>query len=541
MGGRIDRLRILLLLMAVAQGCDEGSAAAAASWDAADKCVSVDGGRLAARDGSAEASAVITPPAPSFGRTEWDGGDGLPPLNWTVPDCVEDYGKIARNILEGYSCLDLCLTEPVGYPGNFPYYGVIAAATRDAVVVRWSEGWGVVQDGRFKPLDPIDDPEGLFIGGDPWPTSAPARSVALGDDGTIYGIGGAQWGPLLVEERNGSRSTRRLRNLPGRDTGGFYLTTQEGRFPVVQPGPGAALRVAGGWGIYRDPVQQFHSGIYSMAGDSGVWKEPEFVDGGFWRVTLDASGDIVGEPERFDPQRKPNPDDVFNGDPLMFLDTGSRAALVMRWGIEINGPLEVVIRDAESGSQRSALIEEPSAISLRDIIAPVAAVDGDMLVFTWLSGILDQPAVMEMSAEASLATGDIVREPTPIQGPLAYATGQALSSHPGGGVDVVKFDDSLPGYVHDETWSMSVPLGVYLGMRRPLSYEGKEPLRLGAGGVPVEVEVVRDGDRLVVVWIEHGPRWTMETTLDGGADAPRIARRRTVQGIFWAVLRCDDL
>lgn len=154
-----------------------------------------------------------------------------------------------------------------------------------------------------------------------------------------------------------------------------------------------------------------------------------------------------------------------------------------------------------------------------------AALDGDVVVALLSFEPFDSPWV-EVAAELSLRTGELLD---------SYELGgwclvpNDLVSHPGGGVDVVR-QPQTDCISYDYVLNTTHPLEVHVGLRRPISFDGASPLRLGAGAYAHTFRVARDGDRLIVVWAESGPATLPDE--DTGM-------RRTVEGLYYAVLRCD--
>jgi hypothetical protein len=155
-----------------------------------------------------------------------------------------------------------------------------------------------------------------------------------------------------------------------------------------------------------------------------------------------------------------------------------------------------------------------------------AALDGDVVVALYQYEPFDSLDVAAV-AELSLRTGALLGAPQRLGG--ACVPPNEIVSHPGGGVDIVRQPQTVCAS-YDYRVNTSHPLEVYMGLRRPISFGGASPLRLGAGAMAHDFRVARDGDRLVVVWAETGPS-TLPDRMTG--------MRHTVEGLFYAVLRCD--
>ena len=170
---------------------------------------------------------------------------------------------------------------------------------------------------------------------------------------------------------------------------------------------------------------------------------------------------------------------------------------------------------------------DPGTLSnVRNVLGLRAALDGDVVVVLYNTEPIDLPDLPAV-AELSFPEGELL-EPPRYLGGHCLAPGEIVS-HPGGGVDIVR---QSVGCSADYDYRLNTPhpLEVYLGRRPPISLHDATPLRVGAGAYAHSFRVARDGDRLIVVWAETGPSTLRDR--DTGM-------RRTVEGLFYAVLRCD--
>ena len=213
---------------------------------------------------------------------------------------------------------------------------------------------------------------------------------------------------------------------------------------------------------------------------------------------------------------------------MVFLQAGSvSVAVLRRSGSPIGvgeGNIELVIHDG--GAVRNALIEPPRGAEL-GILSLTAALDGDAVALGWMGGPRDSPWAKELTAEVAIASGEVLSLRSVVDG-IYDQSGLRYLSHPGGGIDVIKYGDPAPGHFYDSRMRADNPLAIYLRMRRPLRFEGEAPLRLGAGATVWDAVAARDGERLAIFWLEHGP-----------ASSDLYSEAERVQGLFYAVLECD--
>jgi hypothetical protein len=212
----------------------------------------------------------------------------------------------------------------------------------------------------------------------------------------------------------------------------------------------------------------------------------------------------------------------------VFLEAGSVSVVVLRRSGSPTGAgegnIELVIH--EGGAARNLLIEPPSGAEL-GILSLTAALDGDAVALGWMGGPRDSPWAKELTAEVAIASGELLRLKSVVDG-IYDESGMRYLSHPGGGVDVIKYGDPAPGHFYDPRMRADNPLAIYLRTRRPFRFEDEAALRLGAGATVWDAVAARDGERLAIFWLEHGP-----ATSDLASEAD------TVQGLYYAVLDCD--
>jgi hypothetical protein len=448
---------------------------------------STDSGGRSHEDASARHARADAGEPPQL--NDWDGGE-LPELRWTLPECAVDHGVLARNVLTPEQRPDLPLSL------------LALALGRERVVASWignDEQWGELRDGAFEPFASVADSFGI--------ERAPQR-ISIAEDrvlGLTY-LGGDHL-PLLVEWLHGTLLTKSLEDLAGSE-GQLSLRAApelpDNGWVDLQAGEDGSLQIVGEWALSTDAP----SGRTDLA-----------------RVTLDAEHRVQVPAEWY--EHEPNADYTRPPQPRAFVRAGEGSAAVLQWGSPgSRGQIDVVVHTPEG--QRSVRIDPAEHGSDRGISDLSAALDGDVITLGWLGSVHDVDGIYELTAEVPVDAAAQMR-PLGRSGLRGLTqSGMRYLDHPGGGVDVLKFGTFAPGYFYDSRNRADNPLALYLGVRRPLRFDRDEPLRIGAGGTAWQALAARDGGRIAVLWLEHGP-----------ATSERYSEAHTVQGIYYAVLECD--
>ncbi|HMI91377.1 MAG TPA: hypothetical protein VK509_08435 [Polyangiales bacterium] len=452
-------------------------------------------------DGAARDSAIADAGPPTDGGTAGDGGmapplaswDGgaPPPVRWTLPECAVAHGVIARNVL-----------DPDEDPN--PQLRPLAVALRgERLVLAYLDGtgvWGEIEDEAFRAFE---QPRG----GSDWPLSA----ALLATDGTrviALAYSPLDHVPLLITRTDDGLSTIALQSLAA-GTGELSLNPR-----TELPNLGFIDLQAG-----ADSTTQVVAEFIGSAA-------PQPEQYGVARVTLDAEGRVSGVPEWYASELDPQPGTA--PAPEAFVQAGADSVVLLRHGGEpaASGARDVELVIHSGGAARNAPLGQQDAAD-RGIGSLSAALDSDALVLGWLSGARDSPWATEFTAEVALGSGEL-RRVEPIVAGVYDESGVRYLSHPGGGVDAIKWGDPAPGHVYDPRVRAQNPLAIYLGLQRPLRFDGEAPLRLGAGATVWHAVAARDGDRLAIIWLERGP-----------ATSELASEADTVQGLYYALLDCD--
>jgi hypothetical protein len=426
--------------------------------------------------------------------SSWDGRADLPDLAWTIPDCAVAHGVLSRNVL-----------TPEQAPN--PSLKLLAAALsgkRLALSFHDKfEAWGELHGDALTRFPSQLSGTHQATGKQSMVPVSPRR-VALAPERAL----GLSFAPLdtralLVEQTGTDQTTHALDAVPFDDGTLFLIPDYDVRdygWASLAPRSDGSVAIVGRW---------------NQSGGSGGRD-------GVARVTLDAARNVLGSPEWYDVPSDPK----FSVAPALqaYLTGESVSVAVFAWALA--GTLEIVIHPAD-GEARNVRLELRDPLD-RGMHSVTAAIDGDKLACGWFAGIRDQDYGVEVTAEVSLADGAVATPPGPIGAPLHGDNGLVYLSHPVGGVDVIKYGDSAPGYRYDKLYARDNPLAIYLARSRPLRYEEVEPLRLGAGATVVDAIATRDGDRVAIFWRERGP-----------ATSELASEANVIQGVYYAVLACD--
>jgi hypothetical protein len=449
----------------------------------------IDAGEETLRDGAQHDDAAQDPPRPS----SWDGGLSPPELHWTLPDCAVAHGVIARNVL-----------TPDPKPN--PALKLLAAAlSGERLALSFhekSDTWGEQRSDGLMPF--AGQPSGQQV-----KVPVSPRKLAFANDHWLgLSFAPVDYRALLVEQSSTAEPTTHALDALPYAGGSLFLN------PVLE------LR---DYGWAQLTAQSDGSvaivGRWNQTGGSAGDRE------GIARVTLDAARNVLGSAEWYDVASDPK----YSTPPVLqaFLTSSSSTAAVLQWGFGGTlAAIEIVVHGASGGAHQARLaLPDPFNRGAQSV---TAAIDGDTIACGWLAQIRDADYASEVTAEVTLAAGAVAKAAEPIGPQLHGDDGLIYLSHPGGGIDVLKYGDAVPGYEYDELFARDNPLALYLAVPRPLRFNDREFLRVGAGATVVDALAIRDDERIAVIWRERGP-----TTSTLASEA------NTVQGIYYAVLACD--
>jgi len=432
-----------------------------------DAGVSDGGSQDAGRDADVGTDAGLS----DGGFTPWDGAE-IPPVAWDVPPCVEDYGVLERQDM-------------------WPYGAFLLAASRGSAIAAWR---GLVE-GRSATLLGPD-----VLTDDDW-SQAPPEMLDRGLSLKALAPFPAGSVSMLVQGRRVGESSRP-----------FIRRVQVGTVTLADLGPDLYGADDLAWMAAEGSTLRI---VALFAGrDASIGTDRI----GFAEVQVDDSLAALSGPPWLVDER-------WNEEFAVATD-GTDTLLVH----EVEGsPVHLEAVPYDDAEIRAPVRSDavPDAIGWgAGLFGLRAALDGDVVVALYQYEPFDSTDVSAV-AELSLRTGELLGAPQRLGG--ACLIPNEIVSHPGGGVDIVR-QPQTDCASYDYRVNTSHPLEVYVGLRRPISFGGASPLRLGAGAMAHDFQVVRDGDRLIVVWAESGP-----STLPD--EDTRM--RRTVEGLFYAVLRCD--